>query len=53
MLKMLKCAGNDDSITLSAQDSVDKVTFVFESPSALPPSPTTAIQQQPRKCSIY
>jgi hypothetical protein len=31
---MLKCAGSDDIITLSAQDNNDRITFVFESPSA-------------------
>lgn len=36
MFKMLKCAGSDDVITISAQDDVDRVTFVFESPSAPP-----------------
>lgn len=34
MSKILKCAGNDDIVTLSAQDNSDRVTFVFESPSA-------------------
>jgi proliferating cell nuclear antigen len=36
MFKMLKCAGSDDIITMSAQDDVDRCTFVFESPSARP-----------------
>lgn len=31
MSKILKCAGNDDSITLRCQDEADTVTFVFES----------------------
>eukprot|EP00996_Jenningsia_fusiforme_P001089 NODE_1996_length_1331_cov_75.313573_g1812_i0.p1 GENE.NODE_1996_length_1331_cov_75.313573_g1812_i0~~NODE_1996_length_1331_cov_75.313573_g1812_i0.p1 ORF type:complete len:286 (+),score=83.76 NODE_1996_length_1331_cov_75.313573_g1812_i0:75-860(+) len=31
MSKILKCAGNDDSITLRSQDDGDTVTFVFES----------------------
>lgn len=31
MNKILKCAGNDDSITLRCQDVSDTVTFVFES----------------------
>ena len=31
--KILKCAGNDDIMTLRAEDSGDNVTFVFESPS--------------------
>jgi proliferating cell nuclear antigen len=30
MNKILKCAGNDDSITLRCQDNADTVTFVFE-----------------------
>ncbi|XP_041994816.1 proliferating cell nuclear antigen-like [Salvia splendens] len=33
MAKMLKCAGNDDIITLKADDGSDTVTFVFESPT--------------------
>ena len=33
MSKILKCAGNDDIITMKAADSGDKVSFVFESPS--------------------
>jgi proliferating cell nuclear antigen len=32
MAKMLKCTGNDDIITLKADDSSDTVTFMFESP---------------------
>jgi len=31
MNKILKCAGNDDSITIRCQDNADSVTFVFES----------------------
>lgn len=30
--KMLKCAGNDDIITMKADDAGDVVTFMFESP---------------------
>ncbi|XP_077226111.1 proliferating cell nuclear antigen-like [Tasmannia lanceolata] len=33
MSKMLKCAGNDDIITLKADDEGDTITFMFESPS--------------------
>ncbi|CAI5493293.1 unnamed protein product [Closterium sp. Naga37s-1] len=29
---MLKCAGNDDIITVKAEDDGDTVTFMFESP---------------------
>jgi proliferating cell nuclear antigen len=29
--KILKCAGNDDILTIKAQDNADTVTFVFES----------------------
>lgn len=32
--KMLKCAGNDDAITMKADDTGDVVTFMFESPGA-------------------
>eukprot|EP00249_Psilotum_nudum_P000909 c13086_g2_i1 orf=112-474(+) len=33
MAKMLKCAGNDDIITIKADDGGDTVTFMFESPT--------------------
>ena len=33
MSKILKCASNDDIITLKAQDNADTVTFMFESPN--------------------
>jgi len=33
MSKILKCASNDDIITIKAQDSADTVTFMFESPN--------------------
>ena len=33
MAKLLKCAGNDDVITLKADDNGDSVTFMFESPN--------------------
>lgn len=33
MAKMLKCAGNDDVITIKADDKPDSVTFMMESPS--------------------
>ena len=33
MSKMLKCAGNDDAITMRAEDGADVVTFLFESPT--------------------
>ena len=29
---MLKCAGNEDAITMKADDAGDVVTFMFESP---------------------
>ena len=38
MSKVLKCAGNDDIITLKAEDSGDSISFMFESPST--PLPT-------------
>lgn len=34
MAKILKCAGNDDSVTIKADDDGDNVTFMFESPKA-------------------
>ncbi|XP_077999179.1 proliferating cell nuclear antigen-like [Glandiceps talaboti] len=33
MSKILKCAGNDDSITIKSPDNGDTVTFLFESPN--------------------
>lgn len=33
MAKILKCASNDDIITIKAGDNADTVTFVFESPN--------------------
>jgi len=32
MSKVMKCAGNDDIITIKADDQGDNVTFIFESP---------------------
>jgi hypothetical protein len=37
MAKMLRCAGNDDIITIKADDGSDTVTFMFESPSKRSP----------------
>ncbi|XP_065171456.1 proliferating cell nuclear antigen-like [Atheta coriaria] len=31
MVKILKCANNDDTVTIKAQDDADMVTFMFES----------------------
>lgn len=31
--KILKCASNDDIVTIRAEDSTDTVSFIFESPS--------------------
>lgn len=31
MTKIMKCAGNDDVLTMKAQDNADTVTFMFES----------------------
>ncbi|XP_022911816.1 proliferating cell nuclear antigen [Onthophagus taurus] len=31
MTKILKCANNDDTVTIKAHDDADKVTFMFES----------------------
>ncbi|XBI93294.1 hypothetical protein VPH35_030165 [Triticum aestivum] len=39
MAKMLRCAGNDDIITIKADDGSDTVTFMFESPSKHPAAP--------------
>lgn len=39
MSKMLRCAGNDDIVTIKADDGSDTITFMFESPckSITPP----------------
>ena len=34
--KILKCAGNDDAITMKSEDNGDTITFIFESPSKPP-----------------
>jgi len=33
MSKVLKCAGNDESITMRAEDNADTVTFIYEKPN--------------------
>lgn len=33
MTKIMKCAANDDVMTMKAQDNSDSVTFVFEAPN--------------------
>lgn len=33
MSKLLKCAGNDDIITLKAEDNADTMTLAFEAPN--------------------
>ena len=33
MSKILKCAGNEDTITLRAEDNADTLALVFEAPS--------------------
>lgn len=33
MSKILKCAGNDESITLRSEDNADNVTFIYERPN--------------------
>ena len=31
--RILKCGGNDDIVTMKAEDNADTVQFIFESPS--------------------
>ena len=38
MSKILKCAGNEDIITLRAEDNADTLALVFEAPSKSYPS---------------
>jgi proliferating cell nuclear antigen len=33
MAKIMKCAGNDDAVTVKAGDNADTITFMFESPN--------------------
>lgn len=33
MAKIMKCASNDDTVTLRAQEDGDTINFIFESPS--------------------
>ena len=47
MAKMLKCAGNDDIVTVKADDGTDSVTFMFESPS------TQTLTPYPLYLSVY
>jgi proliferating cell nuclear antigen len=47
MAKMLRCAGNDDIITIKADDGSDTVTFMFESPSKTPASPDLVLPLHP------
>ena len=35
--KILKCAGNDDVMTMKAEDKGDSVSFMFENPSESKP----------------
>jgi len=34
MAKIMKCAGNDDSVTLRANEDGDTITFIFDSPNS-------------------
>jgi hypothetical protein len=43
LAKILKCAGNDDVVTMKAADDGDTVTLMFESPSKRGP---LGLQQQ-------
>jgi proliferating cell nuclear antigen PCNA len=47
MAKVLKCAGNDDIITLKAEDTGDQVSFMFETPSTLPTQTHTLLLSPP------
>ena len=49
MNKILKCSGNDDVITIKAEDGGDMVTFVFESPSTFCAGPA-APRRAPAAC---
>lgn len=56
LAKILKCAGNDDIVTMKAADDGDTVTFMFESPSEYSSSSRgqlslLAHQQQPQQPS--
>jgi len=37
MSKIMKCSGNDDVVTIKAEDNADTATFIFESGSKFSP----------------
>lgn len=43
MAKVIRCAGNDDIITIKAEDGGDTVAFQFESPSTPASSSTPPV----------
>ena len=50
--KMLKCAGNDDVITMKADDNGDTVTFMFENKGACPRGRQGAAARSPGTLSF-
>ena len=47
---MLKCAGNDDIVTMKADDAGDVVTFMFESPGECAPTRVTPTRRSTLRC---
>ncbi len=53
--KILKCAANDDAITMKSADNGDTLTFMFESAGALAPARFTphALARPLRSCQFH
>ena len=48
LAKILKCAGNDDVVTLKAEDNADKLVLMFESPNQARRRPAAPRAQRQR-----
>ena len=51
LTKVLKCSGNDDVVTLKAEDTADTVTVMFESKSRRLDFARVAFLRAPSSCS--
>lgn len=52
LTKVLKCSGNDDVVTLKAEDTADTVTVMFESKSARLDFPAAAFHSSRASCHL-
>ena len=48
--KILKCAGNEDAITMKSEDNGDTITFMFETPSACVSRPPACLPASVSAC---